>query len=104
MGAVRERAFRAAGGRAGRSEETIRVWIWSGRLPAVKRGAGYRIDVMHLDRVMVELEAGVSGQGTTPNTSMLDWLEEVDQWKREVATNPGPSASELVIEDRRARR
>ncbi len=53
---------------------------------------------------MVELEAGVPGQGTTPNTSMLDWLEEVDQWKREVATNPGLSASELVIEDRRARR
>src|SRR5258706_8676994 len=93
----------AAGG-AGRSEETIGRGIGSGGLPAVKRGAGYRIDVMHLDRVMVELEAGVPGQGTTPNTSMLDWLEEVDQWKREVATNPGLSASELVIEDRRARR
>src|SRR5258706_14765089 len=93
----------AAGG-AGRSEETIGRWIWSGRLPAVKRGAGYRIDVMHLDRVMVELEAGVPGRGTTPNTSMLDWLEEADQWKREGATNPRPSASELVIEDRRARR
>ncbi len=104
MVAAPEMTVREAARRAGRSEETIRRWIWSGRLPAVKRGAGYRIDVMHLDRVMVELEAGVPGQGTTPNTSMLDWLEEVDQWKREVATNPGPSASELVIEDRRARR
>ena len=104
MVAAREMTVREAASRVGRSEETIRRWIWSGRLPAVKRGAGYRIDVMHLDRVMVELEAGVPGQGTTPNTNMLDWLEEGDQWKREVATNLGPSASELVIEDRRARR
>ena len=53
---------------------------------------------------MVELDAGVPAHGTTPNTSMRDWLEQVDEWKRGVATNPGPSASELVIEDRRARR
>jgi excisionase family DNA binding protein len=104
MVAAQEMTVREAARRVGRSEETVRRWIWSGRLPAVKRGAGYRIDVMHLDRVMVELEAGVPGRGTTPNTSMLDWLEEVDQWKREVATNRGPSASELVIEDRRAHR
>src|SRR5258706_11480420 len=97
-------AVGGAGGGVGGLEGMTGRGIWSGGRPAVKRGAGYRIDVMHLDRVMVELEAGVPGQGTTPNTSMLDWLEEVDQWKREVATNPGLSASELVIEDRRARR
>jgi excisionase family DNA binding protein len=104
MVAAQEMTVRQAARRAGRSEETIRRWIWSGRLPAIKRGAGYRIDVVHLDRVIVELEAGVPRHAPTPNTSMLDWLEEVDEWKRGVATSPGASASELVIEDRRARR
>jgi excisionase family DNA binding protein len=104
MVAAQELTVRQAARRAGRSEETIRRWIWSGRLPAVKRGTSYRIDVVNLERVMVELDEGVPAHGTTPNTSMLDWLEQVDEWKRGVATNPGPSASEMLIEDRRARR
>jgi len=104
MAAAQELTVRDAAWRAGRSEETIRRWIWSGRLPAVKRGTSYRIDVVHLDRVILELETGVSAPEKTPNTSLQDWLEAVDEWKRTVATAPGPSASELVIEDRRARR
>src|SRR5215468_4249543 len=104
MAAAQELTVRQAAWRAGRSEETIRRWIWSGRLPAVKRGTSYRIDVVHLDQVMVELDTGVPKQVTAPNTSLLAWLDEVEEWKRSVRTTPGESALDLLLEDRRGRR
>lgn len=103
---VREAAIRA-----GRSEETIRRWIWSGRLPAMKRGTGYRVDVVHLEKVMVELgvgrghSAGRSRDSADPaGLGLREWLREVDVWKGQVLPAPGPAASELLIEDRRGRR
>jgi len=76
----------------------------TGRLPAVKRGTSYRIDVVHLEEVMVELASGVTPHGTEPNTALLDWLDAVAEWKASLQTVPGASAADLVIEDRRARR
>jgi excisionase family DNA binding protein len=104
--AVDEVTVRQAARRAGRSEETIRRWIWSGRLPAVKRGTSYRIDVRHLEEVIVEidLKAREEKQAMTAPLSMQEWLDEVDEWKRNVVSRPGPSASEMLIEDRHARR
>jgi excisionase family DNA binding protein len=102
--AAQELTVRQAAKRAGRSEETIRRWIWSGRLPAVKRGTSYRIDVMHLEQVMVEFEAGGPGFHATPNQSMLAWLDELAEWKRGLKSTPGISAVDLLLEDRRARR
>ena len=104
MVAAQELTVRQAAKRAGRSEETIRRWIWSGRLPAVKRGTSYRIDVMHLEQVMVEFETDSSGHHATPNQSMIDWLDEVAEWKRGLKSTPGVSAVDLLLEDRRARR
>lgn len=104
MVAEHELTVRQAARRAGRSEETIRRWIWSGRLPAVKRGTSYRIDVVHLEQVMVEFQTGGSEGHATTNQSMLDWLDEVAEWKRGMALSPKPTAADLVIEDRRARR
>jgi excisionase family DNA binding protein len=103
MVAAQELSVRQAARRAGRSEETIRRWIWSGRLPAVKRGTSYRIDVVHLEQVMVELETGSSGQAV-PSASWQAWLDAVAEWKAGLKTTPGISASDLVIEDRHARR
>jgi excisionase family DNA binding protein len=103
MAAAQELTVRQAAWRAGRSEETIRRWIWSGRLPAVKRGTSYRIDVVHLEQIMVELETGTSGH-TGPSGSWRAWLDEVAEWKAGLTTTPGVTASDLVIEDRRARR
>ena len=80
MVAAQELTVRQAAKRAGRSEETIRRWIWSGRLPAAKRGASYRIDVVHLERVMVDVDTGAAKHAAS-NQSMLDWLEEVARWK-----------------------
>ena len=104
MMAIQELTVREAARRARRSEETIRRWIWTGRLPAVKRGTSYRIDLVHLEEVIVEVESGVPAHGTVPNIAMREWLKEVEEWKRGVATTPGPTASEMLIEDRRARR
>jgi excisionase family DNA binding protein len=102
--AAQELTVRQAAKRAGRSEETIRRWIWSGRLPAVKRGTSYRIGVMHLEQVMVEFETGGPSLHTTPNQSMLAWLDELAEWKRGLTSTPGISAVDLLLEDRRARR
>lgn len=103
--------MREAARRAGRSEETIRRWIWSGRLPAVKRGTAYRIDVMHLEEVIVEMERDVSRHDSSAALSghhsvigLADWLREVEEWKRIVPVTSGPASSELLIEDRRGRR
>jgi excisionase family DNA binding protein len=104
MTAVQELTVRQAAWRAGRSEETIRRWIWSGRLPAVKRGTSYRIDVVHLEQAMVELAGGASRHAAAPNTSLLAWLDEVEAWKRSVKATPGESALGMLLEDRRARR
>ena len=114
MVAAQEVSVREAARRAGRTEETIRRWIWSGRLPAVKRGTGYRIDVAALEDVILEMESGVSphGRSSRPGQdargaggpTLAEWLQEVDGWKQLGPSAPGPAASELLIEDRRARR
>jgi len=104
MAATQELTVREAARRARRSEETIRRWIWTGRLPAVKRGTSYRIDVVHLEEVIVEVESGVPAHGALPNVALREWLDEVEQWKATLPTKPGATASDLVIEDRRARR
>jgi excisionase family DNA binding protein len=103
MVAAQEVTVREAARMAGRSEETIRRWIWSGRLPAVKKGTSYRIDVVHLQEVIVETQPDPRHQGSASN-SMLEWLDAVAEWKRSVKTTPGASASEMLIEDRHARR
>lgn len=114
MVAAQELSVREAAMRADRSEETIRRWIWSGRLPAVKRGTGYRIDLMHLEEVILEMEPGASPHGRSgrpvPDAdlaggpALTEWLREVDAWKPQARSWAGPAASELLIEDRSARR
>ncbi len=52
---------------------------------------------------MVELGTGSSGH-TGPSASWQAWLDAVAEWKAGLKTTPGVSASDLVIEDRRARR
>ena len=106
MTAAQEVTVREAARRAGRSEETIRRWIWSGRLPAVKRGRGYRIDARHLEEIIVEIEPGAVRHEQKKSLTMLEWLDAVDKWKASLPSppQPGVSAADLVIEDRRARR
>ena len=111
---AREIPVREAARRVRRSPETVRRWIWSGRLPATKRGNTYYVDVMHLEGIAVEMGIGEFAAGHTESTSsghLAAWLAEVDRWKSSLATGPAgagpvarPTASNLVLEDRHARR
>ena len=111
MVAIQEIPVREAARRVHRSPETVRRWIWSGRLPATKRGSTYYVDVMHLERIAVEMGiTGMSAQHAedAPSSHLAAWLADVDQWKSGLAAASGPAvrktASDLVIEDRHARR
>jgi excisionase family DNA binding protein len=103
--AVEEITVQEAARRTARSPETIRRWIWSGKLPAVKHGNTYYVDVVHLEGVAVEMGVIVHGTADSAPGDLGAWLTEVDEWK---AGLPGSSrrrtASDLVIEDRHARR
>jgi excisionase family DNA binding protein len=108
MTALQEIPVREAARRVHRSPETVRRWIWSGRLPATKRGNTYYVDVVHLEGIAVEM--GITGIASHPAASsdLAAWLADVDQWKSGLAAasrpEAGKTASDLVIEDRHARR
>lgn len=97
----RELTVREAAQRADRAEETIRRWIWTGRLPARKRGRGYRVSQVDLDAVAGGVpalrEAGKAG------ISLAEWVERVDTWRTHNGVPPRGGAGQLVIEDRAAR-
>jgi excisionase family DNA binding protein len=101
--AAQEISVREAARRTGRSAETIRRWIWSGRLPAIKRGNTYYVDVMHLEGVAVEM--GTNSIAPVPPDGLEAWLAEVDHWRSgRAGAAVRQTASDLVIDDRRARR
>jgi excisionase family DNA binding protein len=104
MTAVQEITVREAAQRVHRSPETIRRWIWSGRLPATKRGNTYYVDVVHLEGLVVEMGAAEHQADTARLGSLAEWLDEVLRWKSGLALPVRETASDLVIEDRRARR
>jgi excisionase family DNA binding protein len=106
MTAVEELTVREAAVRVGRSPETVRRWIWSGRLPATKRGNTYYVDVIHLERLVAEMNA-TSWHGESSRPGLAAWLAEVDQWRATLARSGSAraaTASDLVTEDRHARR
>ena len=83
---------RAAAAVAGRTAETIRRWVWSGRLPAKRRGN--RLLVARGD---VEALAGRTA------LSLAAWLRLVEE---AMSARPGTgasSAADLVLEERRRR-
>jgi excisionase family DNA binding protein len=96
MTAVVELTVREAAARVSRSEETIRRWIWSGRLPAVKRGHAYYVDVARLDALVVD----VVGVEHKPSYTLADWVSEVRAWKAGLDSPALSSAADLVAEDR----
>lgn len=112
MTATQEIPVREAAKRVHRSPETIRRWIWSGRLPATKRGNTYYVDVMRLEGIAVEMGITLYHGGNdqtgavTGGTHRLDsWLAELERWKDTISNRATrETASDLVIEDRHARR
>ncbi len=78
----------------GRHPETVRRWVWSGRLSAQRSGR----------RLLVargEVQA-MAGSDTAP--TLREWADRVRAARVPGrAAGFGPSAAELVIEDRRHR-
>jgi len=105
MTTAQEITVREAARRTHRSEETIRRWIWSGRLPARKQGNSYRIDIAHLDRIAVFYDPGdATAEATATGDDLTAWLDDLDRWKTSLPAGTQASAAGLVTEDRRARR
>ncbi|MGH4019300.1 MAG: helix-turn-helix domain-containing protein [Pseudonocardiaceae bacterium] len=97
----RELTVREAARRAHRAEETIRRWIWTGKLPARKRGNAYQVRERDLDA----LAAGVPAPRTPaePELSLGEWVAEVKAWRAGNDVSPHGGAGQLVIEDRAKR-
>jgi len=77
----------------GRHPETVRRWVWSGRLSAQRSGR----------RLLVarrEVEA-IAGSDTA--STLREWADRVRAARSSAGAASGPSAAELVIEDRRHR-
>ena len=75
-------AVREAADYAGRTAETIRRWIWSGRLTARRQGNRLLIARRDLDRL---LDAPATAEPLT-----------LHQWAKQLPSGSGPSAAELV--------
>lgn len=86
---------RRAAALVGRHPETVRRWVWSGRLAA--RRSGHRLLVARAD-----IEALVRQDAIVP--TLAEWADRAattrDRWSRAAS---GRSAADLVIEDRRER-
>lgn len=87
-----ELEVKAAAAVAGRTAETIRRWVWSGRLPAKRRR----------NRLLVrrgDVDALVGGRTAL---SLADWLTLAE---RAMSARPGAgaSAADLVLGERRRR-
>jgi len=94
---------REAAQRVGRSEETIRRWIWAGKLPAVKRGHLYYVEVSRLDALVVEVVGLSDYHPPKPSYTLSDWVADVRAWKGSLDSPSLSSAADLVAEDRWAR-
>jgi helix-turn-helix protein len=80
---------------AGRSPETIRRWIWSGRLAAQRRGNRH---VMWKDDVVA-----LSGMISRPVMTLAEWASTVRSAAEGSPREASESAADLVLEDRRHR-
>lgn len=79
----------------GRSAETVRRWVWSGRLRAHKRGNKLLISRADLERLL-------RWDGGASRPTLAEWLEEVQQSGLKAAAT-ATSAADLVVADRKAR-
>lgn len=86
---------RRAAALVGRHPETVRRWVWSGRLPA--RRSGHRLLVARAD-----VEALVRHEVLVP--TLAEWADRAAATRdRRSQAASGRSAADLVIEDRRDR-
>ena len=93
-----ELTVREAARRVTRAEETIRRWIWAGKLPARKLGQSYQVRESDLDAVAARLPAP-----REPELRLGEWVAAVRLWRAGNDVSPRGDAGQLVIEDRAQR-
>jgi excisionase family DNA binding protein len=85
----------AAAAVAGRSTETVRRWVWSGRLRARKHGNKLLIARSDLDRLL-------GSSGIAAAMSLADWVAAVESSGLKKGLR-GATAADLILEERRLR-
>ena len=84
---------RDAADEVGRTPETIRRWVWSGRLPASKRGNRLTVARDDLERVA----------GRAFGSDLAAWADQLAAQRAAGAQVETRSAADLVLADRRRR-
>jgi hypothetical protein len=79
---------------AGRTAETIRRWIWSGRLAARKRGNRHYVARRDVETLVHE------GEGQP--LSLAEWASQAERAMR-IREGPHGSAADLVTDERQRR-
>lgn len=79
---------------ARRTPETIRRWVWSGRVTSVRQG-----NKLFLPKAEVEA-TGTTVAGGEQEPDLVSWLAMAERANRGV---PGRTASDLVLDDRASR-
>lgn len=79
---------REAAAYVGRTPETVRRWVWSGKVSALRQGHRLLIPRADLDGSMKAPEE--------ERLSLREWAASVPR----AGSSPAPSASALVLEDR----
>lgn len=100
--------MREAARRVHRADETIRRWIWTGKLPARKLGTRYQVRERDLDAIAAGVPAPRESQPleSRPLESQLslgEWVAAVKVWRAGIDVSPHGGAGQLVIEDRAER-
>lgn len=94
---VEELDVRQAAQRAGRTAETIRRWVWTGRLDAYKRGNKLMIHASELDALL-------SAKPASTPLSLAQWAATANTRSLPgAAAGTNSSAADLIFEDRRMR-
>ena len=93
--------MREAAQRVHRAEETVRRWIWTGKLPARKVGQSYQVWESDLDAITTGVPAPREPDQT--EVSLGEWVAEVTAWRAGNDVPPRGDAGQLVIEDRAQR-
>jgi len=96
---------REVAARVGRTEETVRRWIWSGRLTATKRG-----NVLYIEEDDVPEPAArnvrppsIDREQEGHRLTLTQWVDQVRNWQRDASLGT-TGAADLVIQARWADR